>query len=80
MSYDAYVNKLNAEHESLVQTIESPVFRRYVRSYLKRVLNEIFYLKRVSGCEEEEFLEEKIAFNEMLIKAMEESLKPNTVF
>jgi uncharacterized protein (UPF0305 family) len=68
----------------MVQTISSSVLRRYVRYYMKRVLNEIVDLRRSSNrthdgvSVDQELLNEKIAFNQMLIEAVENYLSPES--
>ena len=85
MTYERYVNQLSKDHEEMVQTISSTVLRRYVRCYMKRVLNEIVDLRRSSNrthdgvSVDQELLNEKIAFNQMLIEAMENYLNPNSL-
>ena len=87
MSYDSYVNKLHDRHESMIQYIPEVPVRRYIRNYMKRVLNEIVDLNRDSnrkpkGLTTKDTLEElnmKIEFNKMIMKSIEVYLSPNTV-
>ena len=76
MDYTGYVNKLNKEHEAMVQSIESVKVRSYIRSKLKKILNELTWLDRSPLGYSEEALSEMIAFNRMLVEAVEDYLKP----
>lgn len=86
MSYDRYVTKLNKEHEAMVQTISSVPTRSYIRRYLKKVLNEIVLLNyqqeqaaKLGKGRQLVDMKCKVAFNQMMVKAIEDYLKPNTV-
>ena len=87
MSYDSYVNKLHDRHKSMIQSIPEVPVRRYIRNYMKRVLNEIVDLNRnlnrnSKGITTKDTLEElnmKIEFNKMIVKSIETYLSPNTV-
>ena len=79
MDYTGYVNKLNKEHETMVKTIKSVQVRYYVRSRLKKILNELIWLGRNPVGHSEEALNEMIDFNRMLVKAVEDYLKPLSV-
>ena len=82
MSYDRYVTKLNNKHEAMVRIIPSVPLRSYIRRYMKRVLNEIVTANKEYQLEEKrgrkaimKDLKDKVAFNEMLVKAIEDHLK-----
>ena len=86
MSYDRYVTKLNKEHEAMVQTISSVPTRSYIRTYLKKVLNEIVLLnyhqgqaKKTGRSHQLNDMKCKLAFNQMMLKAIENYLKTRTL-
>ena len=85
MTYERYVNQLNKDHEGMVQVISLTFLRRHDRCYMKRVLNEIVDLRNSSNrthdgvSVDQELLNEKIAFNQILIEAMENYLNPNSL-
>ena len=86
MDYEKYVNKLSTEHETMLQTIKSVTVRHHARRMLKKILNDTVSIKRVLTTEKadwnlyaEQSLNDKIAFNQMLVKAIEDYLSPISV-
>ena len=68
MTLEGYVSQLNKEHDAMVQTISSTVLCRYIRCHMKRVLHETVDLRRSANrTQDQELLNDKIAFNQMLI-------------